>query len=488
MKGVFILALLAILAAPIAASAGWVSEGTDPFNWPYHPNGGLGTYYDGQNNSGPVIAMPTTMPVNNQQIQAAGAAIYSMGGQGSSVYWEYFDGVSTYTKTYFGNREAHLSKYALGGTPGTGTWTSALGSDDTLIDNTPANPRLWYYQAVGLCGFNNGQNDRTPDETLHSLGTGGPAAGAVADIDGDHNVELVWWGGYPRWGNPGDAYDPDTNYWSKITTAPNFEGGRGAQVGSKFYWINHYKIGLPPDEEYFDSYWVLDLGDPASWAAATEMTWVEAIENYSVGWRSPGGSDVLITRTGVTYNYQDMTAKTVTAFTNNPDIGASPEMVVWHDWLVVIQESDRGSGTVWAYDLTQGAGGTWTDTGVACPSTEDGSSATVYMNTVFWTVQGRAAADAGVLFSITTTDLGLSRTLGDIDDNNVVDGLDLTAVLTAWDTVPGDALWNPRADLDNNQIIDGLDLTEVISNWTPTAAASPEPAKPGKRLGNVRKK
>ncbi len=80
--------------------------------------------------------------------------------------------------------------------------------------------------------------------------------------------------------------------------------------------------------------------------------------------------------------------------------------------------------------------------------------------------------------------------LGDVDCNGVVDGLDLTAVLTAWETTPGDPLWDPDADLDDNNIVDGLDLTEVISNWTVTAAPAPEepaPAKPGKRLGNVRK-
>jgi hypothetical protein len=350
-------------------------------------------------------------------------------------------------------------------------WEGAYGTDDTLIDSTDPNPRNWYYQAVGLCGFNNGQDDRTPDERGHSLGTRGPAAGAVADLDGDGNLELVWWGGYPRWGNPGDAYDPDTNYWSLITTPPHFEGGNGAQVGSKFYWINKYTTGIPPNQESFDSYWVLDLGNPAGWAAAAELTWVGAIRDYSVGWRSPGGSDVLITRTGLTYNYQDMTAKTVTAFSNNPTVGGSPEMVVWHDWLIVMQDNDVGSGTVWAYDLTQGAGGTWTDTGVAGATPDPGSTATTYMNTIYRTVHGNVGGDEGTLFSITMAGLGLTRTLGDVDDNNVIE-------------------WNPRADLDNNQIIDGLDLTEVISNWTVAAAASSEPAsgKVKRGKGNAKRK
>ena len=88
---------------------------------------------------------------------------------------------------------------------------------------------------------------------------------------------------------------------------------------------------------------------------------------------------------------------------------------------------------------------------------------------------------------------------GDVDGNGVVDGLDLTAVLTAWETVPGDPLWNEAADLDDNDVVNGLDLTEVISNWTiasaaaPEAAASASDAKPGRgnagrATGNVKAK
>jgi len=78
---------------------------------------------------------------------------------------------------------------------------------------------------------------------------------------------------------------------------------------------------------------------------------------------------------------------------------------------------------------------------------------------------------------------------GDVDGNGVVDGLDLTAVISAFGTVPGDPMWDPDADLDDNLVVNGLDLTEVIAHWTmPFAAApEPEPAKPGKRVGQVRK-
>jgi hypothetical protein len=84
---------------------------------------------------------------------------------------------------------------------------------------------------------------------------------------------------------------------------------------------------------------------------------------------------------------------------------------------------------------------------------------------------------------------------GDVDGNGVVNGLDLTAVITAWETEPGDLLWNEDADLDDNNIVNGLDLTEVISNWTVASAAAPEASldsKPGRGngrgKGNVKQK
>ncbi len=59
---------------------------------------------------------------------------------------------------------------------------------------------------------------------------------------------------------------------------------------------------------------------------------------------------------------------------------------------------------------------------------------------------------------------------GDADMNGVVDGLDLTAVLSNWDTT------DPVADLDGNSVVDGLDLTAVINNWSVAGGAVPEPA------------
>ena len=71
---------------------------------------------------------------------------------------------------------------------------------------------------------------------------------------------------------------------------------------------------------------------------------------------------------------------------------------------------------------------------------------------------------------------------GDTDGNRVVDGLDLTAVLTAWDSVPGHPRWNPGADLDDTDYVDGLDLTSVLSNWTTAPVAGTLISEPGTLL------
>lgn len=60
----------------------------------------------------------------------------------------------------------------------------------------------------------------------------------------------------------------------------------------------------------------------------------------------------------------------------------------------------------------------------------------------------------------------LVKVPGDVNGDGVVDGLDLTAVLNAWECVPDDPLWNPACDLNGNGVVDGLDLTEVIDNWS----------------------
>ncbi len=127
-----------------------------------------------------------------------------------------------------------------------------------------------------------------------------------------------------------------------------------------------------------------------------------------------------------------------------------------------------------------------------------GPDGTIYFGTkIPWTVGLEADGEEHWVWCAIQPMTGAGP--GDVDGNGVVDGLDLTAVLTAWETTPGDPLWNENADLDDNNVVDGLDLTEVISNWTVSSSAAPDAAasdsgpKPGrgsvkKGKGNVRPK
>lgn len=51
------------------------------------------------------------------------------------------------------------------------------------------------------------------------------------------------------------------------------------------------------------------------------------------------------------------------------------------------------------------------------------------------------------------------RVLGDIDDDGLVDGADLSALLGSWGSV------SPESDLNGDGIVDGGDLTLLLGNW-----------------------
>ena len=51
--------------------------------------------------------------------------------------------------------------------------------------------------------------------------------------------------------------------------------------------------------------------------------------------------------------------------------------------------------------------------------------------------------------------------LGDVDMNGCVNILDAAAVSIAWETTPGNPLWNPLADLDGDGVINIIDASDV---------------------------
>ncbi len=50
--------------------------------------------------------------------------------------------------------------------------------------------------------------------------------------------------------------------------------------------------------------------------------------------------------------------------------------------------------------------------------------------------------------------------MGDINGDGVVDGFDMTALISAWGATSG------PADINGDGLVDGLDLTAIFSNWT----------------------
>jgi len=118
------------------------------------------------------------------------------------------------------------------------------------------------------------------------------------------------------------------------------------------------------------------------------------------------------------------------------------------------------SGPDHDYYLSQTPAGQGADS----PCVDAGSDTASALGLIAFTTRTDGVADTGMVDMGYHTPASTMR--GDVDGNMVVDGLDLSAVLSAWECTPGDPLWDAAADLDGNAVINGLDLTEVISYWT----------------------
>lgn len=66
---------------------------------------------------------------------------------------------------------------------------------------------------------------------------------------------------------------------------------------------------------------------------------------------------------------------------------------------------------------------------------------------------------------IDPNDQGLSDPTGaDINRDNIVDGADLTILLSDWRS-EGNKIVNRRADINQDEIVDGADLTILLGSW-----------------------
>jgi hypothetical protein len=61
----------------------------------------------------------------------------------------------------------------------------------------------------------------------------------------------------------------------------------------------------------------------------------------------------------------------------------------------------------------------------------------------------------------------------DLNDDDVVDGLDFAIFAAAWQTTPADPAWNPRCDFFLDEIIDARDLEAFMDSWLNMLAQEP---------------
>jgi subtilisin len=61
--------------------------------------------------------------------------------------------------------------------------------------------------------------------------------------------------------------------------------------------------------------------------------------------------------------------------------------------------------------------------------------------------------------------LSYQRPIGDINNNNVVDGTDLSIVASAFGSWPGSPRWDPRADVDIDEVVDGTDMAIIARHF-----------------------
>ena len=70
----------------------------------------------------------------------------------------------------------------------------------------------------------------------------------------------------------------------------------------------------------------------------------------------------------------------------------------------------------------------------------------------------------------TTPNINFNLLGGDVDNNNVVSGMDFAILKAAYGTKSGDAKWDPRADFNGNGQIDGIDFSILKANYGKSGA------------------
>jgi hypothetical protein len=158
-------------------------------------------------------------------------------------------------------------------------------------------------------------------------------------------------------------------------------------------------------------------------------------------------------------------------FNDNNDTAVTapggPETILWDDDPVdgrrVWSNANPGIATPWPYSVD-----TWYHVAIEVDQQSKEITRINYNNEgwldeddtpdtpeqINWfTIRGHRTGGVSRMWidNLSITDWSPGGLAGDVDGNGVVDGLDLTAVISAWETIPGDLLWNENADLDESR-------------------------------------
>jgi hypothetical protein len=115
------------------------------------------------------------------------------------------------------------------------------------------------------------------------------------------------------------------------------------------------------------------------------------------------------------------------------------------------------TNVIWAGNATTNDAGVFTISGLT-PGTYD-------IGIKNWTCLSEVNTSVTLTVGNTTAaDFGTTRE-GDIDNNDWIYLSDMSAFSTAWNTKPGDGLWNAAADLDRNDWVYLGDLSLFCTNW-----------------------
>jgi len=149
---------------------------------------------------------------------------------------------------------------------------------------------------------------------------------------------------------------------------------------------------------------------------------------------------------------------------NTPRCETSGEAIARLDATLAARAADANPNRIYYFAFVVHAGGVWADFNRAAaglPMTGEGLALLTFMDAL----QERVNAGTNIRFVSPSELVALYVPPGDVDGDQRVTLQDLTLLLRAWMTRPGDPRWDPRADFDYDNLVGLQDLTLLLRNW-----------------------